>query len=216
MVVNDLVGQPRRLVAVAVALPDGVTPAGTRGRILRAGLALFAEHGFHGTSIRQLATRAEITSATLYAHYPAKEHVLAELVRIGHEELHARLTEAMAAVDGPTRQLTALVYAHVLLHVDYAMLAVVTNNELHALSYELVGPALGVRTECFQLLLGVVEAGVRSGEFTVPDTLLASTAIASMGMHVAHWFGPDQPYTSEQLADRYAHFALRIVGAADG
>ena len=37
-----------------------------------------------------------------------------------------------------------------------------------------------------------------------------------MGMHVAQWFGPDQPYTSEQLADRYAQFALRIVGAADG
>ena len=125
MVVNDLVGQPRRLAAVAVALPDGVTPAGTRGRILRAGLALFAEHGFHGTSIRQLATRAEITSATLYAHYPAKEHVLAELVRIGHEELHARLTEAMAAVGGPTAATNLLVDPAASLNAD---LSAATNS----------------------------------------------------------------------------------------
>ena len=35
---------------------------GTRGRILLAGLALFAEHGFHGTSIRDIAAGADVQS----------------------------------------------------------------------------------------------------------------------------------------------------------
>jgi len=88
---------PRRVAAVEAALPEGVAPPGTRGRILQASLALFAETGFHGTSIRAIAQRVGINSATLYAHYPSKEQVLADLVLIGHQELAARLTGAMAA-----------------------------------------------------------------------------------------------------------------------
>jgi len=32
-----------------------------------------------------------------------------------------------------------------------------------------------------------------------------------MGMQVAHWFGPDQPYSGTQIAGRYAQPALRIA-----
>src|SRR6516165_1902246 len=97
---------PRRLNAVAVALPEGVTPPGTRGRILLGALKLFAEFGFHGTSIRDIAAEVGINSATLYSHYPSKEQVLADLVLIGHEELHRYLQEALlSAGTDPADQL---------------------------------------------------------------------------------------------------------------
>jgi AcrR family transcriptional regulator len=209
--------EPRRVVAVAVALPDGVTPAGTRGRILEAALALYAELGFYGTSIRAIADRVGINSATLYAHYPSKEHVLAELVQVGHQELCARLTAAVetaAPAEGATAQLAALVRAHVGLHTDYPLLAVVTNSELHALSPERAAPSLELRAACRRLLLDIIERGVKDGEFAVPDLVLTATAIGAMGMHVAQWFGPDQPRTAEQIAETYVCLALRMVGAA--
>lgn len=85
--------QPRRLAAVAVELPDGVTPPGTRGEILHAALALYSEYGFHGTSVRQIAGKVGINPATLYAHYPSKEHLLAELVLLVTGTRHNRLRE---------------------------------------------------------------------------------------------------------------------------
>jgi len=207
--------EPRRIAAVEVALPEGVTPPGTRGRILREALGLFAEAGFAGTSIRQIGAAVGINSATLYAHYPSKERVLAELVRIGHEEMHARLTEALAQTEnaGPAARLVALVRAHAFVHTDFPLLAVVTNGEIHALSPELAAPALEIRNACWQLLLDVIEQGVADDVFSVPDALLAATAISAMGVRVAHWFGPDQPYTRDQVADTYGEFALRIAGA---
>jgi AcrR family transcriptional regulator len=207
--------EPRRVVAMAAVLPDGVTPPGTRGRILQAGLELFAESGFAGTSIRQIAGIVGINSATLYAHYPSKGHVLAELVRIGHEEMLARLADAAAETrnDSAARQLAALVRAHVLVHTDYPLLAVVTNGELHALDPELSAPSLHLREECRRLLAEVLERGMRSGEFSLDDPMLAVTAIGGLGVQVAHWFGPDLPRTREQVAEQYTRFALRIVGA---
>lgn len=204
---------PRRLTAVDVALPGGVTRADTRGRILLAGLRLFAEYGFTGASIRDIAREVAINSATLYAHFPAKEHILAELIHIGHAELHLRIREAYAAAGStPAEQLAALVRAQVLLHTDYPLLALVANHELHALSLERAAPALALREECRTLLLAVLTDGTEQGVFDIADVTLTGIAIGSLGMRVANWFGPDQPYTREQVADAFVGFALRLVG----
>ena len=210
---------PRRVAAVESALPEGVTPPGTRGRILQASLALFAETGFHGTSIRAIAQRVGINSATLYAHYPSKEQVLADLVLIGHAELAARMTRAIAALppESPADvRLAALVRAHVLLHADFPLLAVVTNSELHALDPALAQPALALRADCRRLVIETLERGVKDRVFTVPDLLLTATAIGALGMQVAHWFGPDQPASGERVAEVYASLALRMAGLSNG
>ncbi|MEV6968290.1 TetR/AcrR family transcriptional regulator [Hamadaea sp. NPDC051192] len=206
--------EPRRLSAVKVELPEGVTPGGTRGRILLGGLQLFAELGFHGTSIRDLGSAAGINSATLYAHYPSKEHILAELVLLGHQAMHERLQQAVLdAPAGPAEQLRALVTAHVYVHTDFPLLALVANAELHALSPAQAAPSLALREQTQQLALGVVQRGIDAGVFQVPDAYLATAAVSAMGVRVASWFGPDQPYRREQIAQSYADFALRVVGA---
>jgi AcrR family transcriptional regulator len=212
--VTELRWDPRRLNAVAVDLPEGVTPEGTRGRILRCALRLFAESGYAGTSIRDIAEETEINSATLYAHYASKERILAEIVLLGHQELHERLQEALIkAGGGPVEQLSALVRAHTLIHTDFPLLALVANSELHALSPEAAAPALMLREQSRQLLLRVLAHGAELGDFVVDDVALAAIAIGSMGLRVANWFGPDQPFSREQVADAYLTFARLTVGA---
>jgi AcrR family transcriptional regulator len=206
--------EPRRLTAVKAELPEGVTPPGTRGRILHAALGLFAERGFHGTSIRDLARATEINSATLYAHYAAKEEILAELIALGHVELYNSMLTALSTA-GPAAadRLVALVRAQVHLHADYPLLAVVANNEMHALSPLKAAPALALREQARMLLYGVLRDGVQAGEFAIEDQVLAGIALGSIGIRVANWFGPDQPYTRDQVADTFADYALRIVCA---
>lgn len=194
----------RRIAADEVRLPPGVLLEGTRGRILREALRLFAERGFHGTSIRDLAEACGVRSATLYAHFPAKENVLAELVHLGHAAHHARLVSARG--DGPVGRLRAVVREHVLAHAEYPLLATVANNELHALSDELAAPTLLLRADGRQLLIDLLQ------EFDVADPFLAMTAISGMGMRVAAWYTPALPYTPEEIADAYADMALRIAG----
>ena len=49
---------------------------GTRERILEAAVHLFAEKGYHGTSVRELAREVGIKESSLYNHYAGKEAVL--------------------------------------------------------------------------------------------------------------------------------------------
>ncbi|MFD1939597.1 TetR/AcrR family transcriptional regulator [Nonomuraea mangrovi] len=200
----------RRIAAEEVRLPPGFAVEGTAGRILREALRLFAERGFYGASIRDLADACEIRSATLYAHFPTKEHVLAELVRLGHENHHAHIKAAEGAE--PVAKLRELVRAHVLAHADYPLLAVVANNELHCLSDEMATPALVLRADGRQRLSDILHEGIAAGVFDLPDPYLAVTAISGMGMRVANWYGPDVPYQPLEIAETYAEFALRIAG----
>src|SRR5262245_14537645 len=69
----------------------------TARRILEAALRMYAMQGFHGTSMRDLAKVLEIQPSALYASFPSKDHLLAELVRIGHEFHLASLRTALLA-----------------------------------------------------------------------------------------------------------------------
>lgn len=203
----------RRLAAVGTDLPPGTTPGGSRGQILNEALRLFAEQGYGAASIRDIASRVGIKGASLYSHYPSKAHVLAELIRIGHEEHLRRMRDALLAAQPDVQvQLSAVVRAHVCAHAEYPMLAVVSNSELYALPEEFATPLLAIRRQSESLLLDVIQRGVNLGVFKVPDIQLAMTAIGAMGLRVAHWYTPESGKTPEQIADTYALFAARLLG----
>ena len=202
----------RRLVSSDVHLPDGVRPPGVAGRILEAGLAAFAERGYHGASIREIATAAGVKPASLYDHYPSKEHLLAELVRIGHEEHHAQLRAALiASAAGPVEQVRALVRAHVRSHAEYAMLATVANAEMHVLSGDLAAPARVLRAQSEAMFYEVVQRGVERGVFRPPHAWVTVAAIGGMGMRVSAWYRPEFELGVEELADVHAELAVRML-----
>ncbi len=202
----------RRLSARHGGLPAGPGPTGPRRRILEAALGQFAERGYAGASIRNIASAAGVRSATLYAHYVAKEQILADIVLIGHVDHHEQLQAALAGSDDrPDKQLAALVRAHVRWHAAHPRLAVVANAELHALSPDLAGPSLAVRDSSTQLLLDAARRGAEAGVFAPVDEWLAVAAIGGMGIRVASWFTPDGDYAADDVAAAYADFALRIM-----
>lgn len=204
----------RRIAAVDTAIPEGVSPKGARGRILNAALRLFADRGYGGTSVRDICSEAQAQATTLYAHFPSKEHVLAEIIQLAHDVHHRRLRDALlTAQPHPREQLAALVRAHVHSHCDYSMLAVVATAELHALSEAMAAPILALRAQSERLLVDVLERGIEQRVFDVPDTYLALRAISSLGIRVSYWYAPDCGRTPEQVAEVFAEYAWRIVGA---
>ncbi len=54
--------------------------SGTRARIQQVAVELFTEHGYDGTSLREIAERLEVTKAALYYHFKSKEDIVASLM----------------------------------------------------------------------------------------------------------------------------------------
>jgi AcrR family transcriptional regulator len=58
-------------------MSEDLIPRGerTRSEILQAALGLFTEHGYHGTSMRQIAQEAGIALGGIYNHFSGKEEI---------------------------------------------------------------------------------------------------------------------------------------------
>jgi len=79
---------------------------GTRERILRTGERLFAERGFNGVSVRELAAAAQVNIASIGYHFDSKEGLLSEVYRRHCEPLieeRLRGLEAAARLRGKAR-----------------------------------------------------------------------------------------------------------------
>jgi AcrR family transcriptional regulator len=193
-------------------LPKLTLEASAR-RILEASLRMFATQGFHATSMRDLAKVLEIQPSALYASFPSKDHVLAELVRIGHEfHLASLRTALLAAGVDPVEQLRAVVRANALVHATYPHLTVVVNDELHALPHALALAGLSLRHQAIALLTDIVERGIAMRRFRVPEPTVAVAAIGAMSLRIPYWYEPSK-LSGEGLADAQAEIALRVVGA---
>jgi AcrR family transcriptional regulator len=71
----------------------------TRARVLRAATELFAERGFHGTKIRDVAARAGANVASGHYHFGSKRDLYVEVLRATFAEVRGILARAGAQPD---------------------------------------------------------------------------------------------------------------------
>jgi AcrR family transcriptional regulator len=84
----------------------GVTAAETRERLLRAAADVFAERGYDGTRVADIAAAAGVSNGALYAHYASKADLLVAALRAHGRNL---LADMFAA--GPDRPVVELLLA---------------------------------------------------------------------------------------------------------
>jgi len=79
----------------------------TKAALQRAMVELVVEHGYHAISIDALASRADVTRATFYAHYPTKEALLTAVVDGFADEVVAAI-QSPEVEDAPASRLQVL------------------------------------------------------------------------------------------------------------
>ncbi len=186
----------------------------TGDRVRSAALTLFAERGYHGTGIRQLADAAGLSSASLYHYMGTKEDLLVDLMRSSL----TRLVEAGAAITsdpatGPREDLIALVGLHVRTHASSPAETRVVDDEMRVLSPTARRSVVALRDRYERLWQTTIEAGVADASFRVSDPALVRRALLEMCSGVARWWTPRGSLGLDALAEEYAALALALVGA---
>lgn len=188
-----------------------VTPDAAR-RLLLAAVEAFAERGYHATTTRDIAGRAGMSPAALYIHYKTKEELLHRISRIGHEKAVEILRTAARAEGSPAERLADAVSSFVRWHAGGRTTARVVQYELDSLGPDARAEILALRRQVDAEVRGIIEDGVRCGDFDVPDVQGTTLAVLSLCIDVARWFNVDGPRTPEQVGELYADLVLRMVG----
>ncbi len=97
------------------------TQFSTKDRILSAAEELFAQHGFSGTSLRQVTGRADVNIAAVNYHFGSKENLVNEVFRRRMDEMSAQRLEALkAALEGRPGELEPILAAFIEPALDVA------------------------------------------------------------------------------------------------
>jgi AcrR family transcriptional regulator len=184
----------------------------TRARLVESAIAAFAEKGFHGTTTRDIAAAAGMSPAALYVHHRSKEELLYLISRAGHERTLALVQKAIAVGGTPVEKLRRVVHDFAIHHAKRHTESRIVNYELAALSPEHRTDIRRIRQQIEAEVRGLVESGVASGDFDSPDPRMAAVALLSLGIDLGRWYREDGAWKPEDIAERYADMALRIVG----
>lgn len=185
----------------------------TREAIDRAAVDLFAEFGYHATSMRALAAAAEVQPAAIYHWYPSKEAILIHLQDDFMEQLTARVVAAMEAQGPAAFKLAAAVREHVVYHGLHTSEAFVTDSEIRALTPEPRRALIAKRDDYQAMFGGLIGDGIREGALHTSDVRVATYAILLQCTGVALWFDPAGPLTLDEVAARHVELVLGSLGA---
>ena len=188
-------------------------PSVTKADLREAALTLFAERGYHGTSLKEIAQELGIRTPSLYNHMESKGSLLREIVL---ETLHYVVRDferALAETSDPAERLRAATAVYAYRHATHRREALVVNQEAVHLDDPDWTVAQQTRRRHENGFRQLIIDGQRAGVFAVDSQKVASFAIREMCVSVARWFRSDGPLSAADVADQYSAFALGIVGA---
>ena len=111
----------------------GARPAVTADAVLDAALTLFAERGYHGTAVSQIAASLGIRTPSLYNHMRSKQDLLEAIIG---RTVDAVLDDFRTAVDDlsdPVERLRRAIRVYALRHATHRREALVANRDTASL-----------------------------------------------------------------------------------
>jgi AcrR family transcriptional regulator len=184
-------------------------------RIIAAAAHLFSEMGYHRTTTRELAERAEMTKGALYYHVGHKEEILVWIHEMVAERGLSALT-AVARADGPAPRVVAGMFvAHCRVMDEQRDGFAVVSEEMKYLP-----PAalrrVAARRDRYEKVMGEALArGVAAGELRDVDVRVLVLLVVGMLNSTYRWYQPNGRLSPDAMGLALADLVLRGLCAAD-
>ncbi|SFI85065.1 TetR/AcrR family transcriptional regulator [Thermoflavimicrobium dichotomicum] len=185
--------------------------------ILNIACKLFSQKGYHGTTIRDISDACGILAGSLYAHINSKEDLLYEITVRGARSFLDSLRQVVQSKGPASEKLRQALRAHIRVVAENIEAATVFFHEWKALTGERLQQIQQKRDEYEQMWEEILHEGIRSGEFPALDEKFARLLILSTGNWLYHWYKPDGPLASDEIADRFMNLILTgLMGKKEG
>lgn len=169
-----------------------VSTRNTRADVVATAGRMFAEKGYHGTSMRDLGKELGLLGSSLYSHIDSKEDLLVEVVDEG-ARLFLDSAEMAMSVEGTAgERLRALIAGHVDVVLDHQDVVRTYLNEARMLDEGHRSRVVESRDAYEIMFRSVIGEGVDSGEFRADvDPKIAAIFILSILNALERWYRPD-------------------------
>ena len=185
-----------------------------RDTLLAAAARVFAQRGYHRTSMRDLARASRMSLAGMYYYVAGKEDLLYEIQKSSFERVRSGAEAAVAAAGGgPEERLRAFIRHHVTFFANHMDEMKVLSHEAESLSGAPLQEVRELKRAYVEVLLGLVaevepaEGGARL------DRHVAVYTLFGMMNWIYTWYDPKGSVGVEELAESICRLFLNGYAA---
>lgn len=187
-----------------------------RKTVLEAAARLFAERGFGGTNLQDIADEFGISRPALYYYFKSKEDILASLV----EEVtvfsgHQASQIAGGADLNPGQTLRNMVQSHAKWLLDHTIEFRVVDRTENDLPKAVRQSHDRAKRGLLEQFTRTIERGIELGHFRSVDPEIAAFGMIGMCSWTAWWFKADGRLSAEKISEMIADLALASVKRSD-
>jgi len=198
--------------------------------IVESARPLFADKGFNGTSVRDIARAAKVSEALLYKHFPSKDALYKE-IQIYPEKMQLLLMDGLEKIEPGTEKLILIVYL-VFHQIVFEVPGHEKEQKIHERlmfqsfledgSYARKAFKILLKEKGLRMVLASFEAAEQSGDLVdVPISMenrLWFSHHLAMALNLCHLKGDsvfEYQGSLEALVEQATFFALRGLGLTD-
>jgi AcrR family transcriptional regulator len=173
-----------------------------RDAVVRTAARAFAEHGFHNTSLDQIAKELDVTKPTIYYYVTNKEQLLFQCFVTGLEPIRAALRAVKTAkASGRERLNTVLRQYAQAVASDFGWCMVIAEHQ--DLSPSMSEHIRQLKVEIDQGIRRLLREGVKDGSIQACDAKMTAFALAGALNWIAHWYRANHSMSASQVADAF-------------
>ncbi|GAA0965671.1 TetR/AcrR family transcriptional regulator [Acrocarpospora macrocephala] len=196
--------------------PHRPTAAADRRRqyIVSKSAVLFDELGYARTSMDEIARAVQMAKPTIYHYFRSKEEILHSI----HDEFIDLLVEkqsSRAATASPTDEIRATIGDILSLmetHKGHVRVFFEHYRELSRAKRDEIDVK---RARFWDEVTRTINKGQETGEFREVDSHLVALAISGMCNWAYHWYQPEGPNTTEEIADAFWSIVQRGIASTN-
>jgi AcrR family transcriptional regulator len=182
-------------------------------RLLSTAAQVFADKGYHPTTMRELSRATGMSLAGMYYYVAGKDELLGLIQERCFAQVVEGAEEALRGLADPAERLRRFIRHHVTFFAEHMAEMKVLSHEAESLAGERQAAIGALKQRYVALLVRLLrEAGIASNG--QPDPKVAAYALFGMMNWIYTWYDPGGRVRPEALAEQFTQLFLHGVGAA--
>ena len=179
-----------------------------RAQLTAAAIACFSEHGYHASTIRDIAERAEVSVGLIYQYVKDKEDLLFLALQEVLDSYQRQIPQALAGVSEPLARFCAAVGGYCLVNDRAAAATVLAYRETKSLRKERRDIIKQMEIETNQIIAACIRDCIAAGLFAEVDIELFTYQIV---MFCHAWALKAWRFASAMSVEAYVERGLRLM-----
>jgi AcrR family transcriptional regulator len=176
--------------------------------VLKTSAAIFAEKGYHSTSIRDIARATEMSLSGLYYYFKSKDELLFLIQDYCFSTVIEDCHKLLDGVDDPVHRLKLLIENHLHYFVHNMNEMKVLSHEANSISGDLFRKVNSKKRQYVDLVMALLEEITREHRVRDLDLRVATFSLFGMMNWIYNWYNPRKDVNVAGLAQNITRIFL--------